>query len=57
MAIIKQAKQITVAVNNAYNLKVGGKMEKIANKINVEAISSDLTLTSNKKIVSNGNKR
>ncbi|MGS2762174.1 hypothetical protein [Sinomicrobium sp. M5D2P9] len=57
MAIIKQAQQITVAVNNAYNLKVGGKMEKIANKINVEAISSDLTLTSNKKIVSNGNKR
>ncbi|SFW70361.1 hypothetical protein SAMN02927921_03456 [Sinomicrobium oceani] len=57
MAIIKQAKQITVTVNNAYNLKIGGKMEKIANKINVEAISSDLTLTSNKKIVSNGNKR
>lgn len=57
MALVKQAKQVTITVNNAYNLKVGGKMEKIANKINVEAISSALTLTSNKKIVSNGNKR
>lgn len=57
MAIVKQAQQVTVIVNNTYTLKVGGKMEKIADKINVEAISSGLTLTSNKKIVSNGNKR
>ena len=51
MGIIKQAKNITIIVTNDYNLSVGGKLEKIANKINIEATKSDLTFISNKKIV------
>ncbi len=56
MAIRKNAKNITIKVQNSYNLVVGGKLEKIANKINVEAQKDNLTLASNKKIVSEGNK-
>jgi hypothetical protein len=56
MAIIKQAKNITIIVKSDYNLTVGGKLEKIAEKINVEAKKGNLILASNKKIVSDGNK-
>ena len=56
MAIRKNAKNITIKVRNEYNLIVGGKLEKIAEKINVEAMDGNLLLSSNKKIVSHGNK-
>ena len=56
MAIRKNAKNISIKVQNEYNLTVGGKLEKIAEKINVEAKKENLILSSNKKIVSRGNK-
>lgn len=56
MAIRKTAKNIIIEVKSDYNLSVGGKLEKIAEKINVEAKKGNLVLSSNKKIVSDGNK-
>ena len=55
MAIIKTAKNMTITVKSDYNLTVGGKLEKIADKINVEATKGNLVLASNKKIVSKDN--
>lgn len=57
MAIRKTAKNMIIKVNDTYHLSVGQKAEKIAQKINAEARSGNLVLASNKKIVSNGNKR
>ncbi len=57
MAIRKQAKNMTITVDSDYKLIVGGKLEKLAQKINVEATRENLILASNKKIVSDGNKR
>lgn len=56
MAIRKNAKNISIKVHNKYNLTVGGKLEKLAEKINVEATNENLVLSSNKKITSNGGK-
>lgn len=56
MAIHKQATNIIITVKSEYDLQVGGKLEKIANKLNVEARKGNLVLASNKKIVSDGNK-
>ena len=56
MGIHKTAKNITITVTNDYNLMVGGKLEKITKKFNVESTSENLKLISNKKIVSDGNK-
>lgn len=56
MAIIKTAKNIQIKVTDSYQLSVGKKVEKIAQKINVEAQKSNLILASNKKIMSHGNK-
>ncbi|WP_292008818.1 hypothetical protein [Chryseobacterium sp.] len=56
MAIRKTAKNIHVKVKDTYNLMVGEKTEKIAEKINVEAIKQNLVLASNKKILSRGHK-
>lgn len=56
MAIRKSAKNMIIKVTDTYNLSVGKKVEKIAQKINVEAKTYNLVLASNKKIVSNGNK-
>jgi hypothetical protein len=50
MGIIKQAKNITIKVDSEYLLMVGGKLEKNANKINIEATKENLVLNSNKKI-------
>jgi hypothetical protein len=55
MAIRKNAKNISIKVQNEYNLNVGGKLEKIAGKINVEAKKGNLVLVSNKKIISKDN--
>ena len=56
MAINITAKNIIIKVKNDYNLYVGGKLEKITNKMNVEATKGNLDLISNKKITANGNK-
>lgn len=56
MAIIKTAKNIQIKVADSYQLNVGKKVEKIANKINTEARKGNLVLASNKKIMSHGNK-
>ncbi|GGE56643.1 hypothetical protein EV200_103134 [Pedobacter psychrotolerans] len=56
MAIIKQAKNISIEVIQKYELRVGVKLEKIAQIMNVEATAQNLSLASNKKIVSSGNK-
>ncbi|MCX2583057.1 hypothetical protein [Pedobacter sp. MR22-3] len=56
MAIIKQAKNISIEVIQKYELRVGVKLEKIAQVMNVEATAQNLSLASNKKIVSSGNK-
>ena len=57
MAIRKNAKNMTITVKSDYNLTVGGKLEKIAEKINIEAVSENLILSSNKKIISKGKKK
>lgn len=56
MAIIKQAKNIKIEVSGKYRLQVGNKLEKTADKMNVEATDKNLILASLKKIVSSGNK-
>jgi len=56
MAIIKQAKNITVEVIQKYELRVGVKLEKIAQIMNIEATAQNLSLASSKKIVSSGKK-
>lgn len=56
MTIRKTAKNITITVKDTYHLNVGGKLEKIAHKINVEAQKKNLVLASLKKIMSHGNK-
>ena len=56
MAIRKNARNISIIVKSDYNLAVGGKLEKIADKINIEAKKKNMMLSSNKKIISMGNK-
>ncbi|MGV0919283.1 hypothetical protein ACTS94_02675 [Empedobacter falsenii] len=55
MAIRKSAKNITIKVNNSYQLIVGGKLEKVASFINTEAQNGNLVLASNKKIETKDN--
>ena len=57
MAIIKQAKKIQIKVTDTYQLNVGGKLEKSANKLNFEATKDNLNLISSKKIIVNGEKK
>jgi len=57
MAINKISKNRKVIVNKDYNLIVGGKLTKITNQFNVEATQENLILVSNKKIISDGNKK
>ena len=57
MAINKISKNRKVIVNKDYNLIVGGKLTKITNQFNIEATQENLILISNKKIISDGNKR
>ncbi|WP_445456840.1 hypothetical protein [Flavobacterium sp. HNIBRBA15423] len=56
MGIHKKAKNMIITIKSDYNLSVGGKLEKITTKFNVEATKGNLNLASNKKIVSDGNK-
>ncbi|MDW8850033.1 hypothetical protein SD960_08020 [Flavobacterium sp. MMLR14_040] len=57
MGINKISKNRKVTVNQEYNLVVGGELTKIANQFNVEATQENLILVSNKKIISDGNKK
>jgi hypothetical protein len=57
MGINKISKNRKVTVNQEYNLVVGGELIKIANQFNIEAIKENLILISNKKIISDGNKK
>ncbi|WP_165305008.1 hypothetical protein [Pedobacter sp. SYP-B3415] len=56
MAITKNAKNIRIEVAQNYKLAVGKKLEKKADRLNVEATSGNLALASVKKIVSSGKK-
>lgn len=53
MAINKIAKNITIKVTNDYFSK-SGSLIKVAERINIEAVTNDLILASNKKIESFG---
>lgn len=57
MAITKRAKNIQIKVADAYQLIVGGKLEKNANKLNFEATKGDLNLVSGKKIIAHGKEK
>ena len=57
MSITKTAKNITIKVKEDYKLIVNGKMEKIANEVNIEATEENLTLVSNSKINLRSNKK
>ena len=57
MAITKRAKNITIKVTDIYQLNVGGKLEKSANKLNFEATKGDLNLISGKKIMAHGEEK
>jgi hypothetical protein len=57
MAIIKQAKNITITVTEDYLLMVGGKLKKTAGKINIESKKENLVMSSNKKIMTVGNQQ
>ncbi|AZA77454.1 hypothetical protein EG347_07985 [Chryseobacterium sp. G0186] len=53
MAIVKQAKNIKVAVNKDYTVQAG-HINEVSNKINVESFKENLSLNSNKKVEQNG---
>ncbi|MDI9309680.1 MAG: hypothetical protein QM535_05655 [Limnohabitans sp.] len=57
MSITKTANNITIKVKEDYKLIVNGKMEKIANEVNIEATEENLTLVSNSKINLRSNKK
>lgn len=57
MAIRKQARNIKIKVTDTYLLNVGGKLEKNANKLNLEATNENLNLASGKKTIINGEKK
>lgn len=54
MAIVKQAKNIKVAVNKDYVVHAGD-INEISNKINIESYKDNLSLNSNKKVEQKGN--
>ncbi|WP_281234442.1 hypothetical protein [Flavobacterium gelatinilyticum] len=57
MAITKQANKIIIKVIDVYQLNVGGKLEKNANKMNFEAVKDNLNLVSEKKIIAHGQEK
>lgn len=56
MAILKQATNIKIRVQSDYNLQVAGKVQKLADILNIEAREGNLVLASNKKVHGRGNK-
>lgn len=57
MAIRIEAKNITINIKKKHEVHVLGKIEKTASKVNIEATKNNLTLSSNKQIISLGNKK
>jgi hypothetical protein len=47
---------MTLKVNCTYSLQVDNKLEKKADKVNIEAMHNNLVLACNKKIVGRGGK-
>lgn len=56
MAISKNCKNMNVRVKSEYQSFVGGNIQKLAGKINVEARRRSLVLASNKQVVGQGGK-
>jgi hypothetical protein len=56
MAIKKQCTNMSIRVKTDYKLLVGNNIQKIADKINIEAVQDNLFLISNKKVVGQGGK-
>jgi len=56
MAILKRCTNMTLKVNATYSLQVYNKLEKKADKVNIEAMHNNLVLACNKKIVGRGGK-
>lgn len=56
MAILKQCTNMTLKVKSTYTLQVDKKLEKKADKVNIEAMHNNLILACNKKIVGRGGK-
>jgi hypothetical protein len=56
MAILKRCTNMTLKVNCTYSLQVDNKLEKKADKVNIEAMHNNLVLACNKKIVGRGGK-
>ncbi|MGN8059998.1 hypothetical protein ACTJKN_27210 [Pedobacter sp. 22163] len=56
MAITKQSNNMKIKVRSDYNMVVGQKSVKLADKLNVEAMYNNLVLASNKQVVGEGNK-
>ncbi len=55
MAIIKYAKNLSVAVKNRYKLTAGKKLLKVHDALRVVAVDGKLALHCKGKIVANGN--
>ncbi|QNR84388.1 hypothetical protein H9N25_21180 [Pedobacter riviphilus] len=51
MAIVKQSNNMRIKVHSDYSMVVGRKTEKIADKLNIEAMYNNLVLASNKKLL------
>lgn len=47
---------MTLTVNSTYTLQVDQKLEKQADKVNIEAMHNNLVLACNKRIVGRGGK-
>lgn len=47
---------MSIRVKTDYKLLVGNNIQKIADKINIEAVKDNLFLVSNKKVVGQGGK-
>lgn len=56
MAIIKQASNIGVQINNEYLTFVGDLLEKTAERVTISATSDNIEIKSTKKIFANGNR-
>ena len=56
MAIIREAKKMTIRVTGEHHIRAG-KLTEIAEKINIEATHDNLFLISNKKVQKEGEKK
>jgi len=54
MAITRQAKNYKVIAKNQYQSIIGGKLEKYADHIFIDATDGNIDLASGKKVINNG---